>query len=82
MEDISEHDAEHEREGDDGEHRRICFFELRDTVSVNDLLEGHKDSIRVEVGWSGVFLLLLTHDLSDLWTINVPSLPYLIKSII
>lgn len=50
MADVAEHDGEEEGKCDDREQRRVDLPVARDAVRVNDLLEGSREQIQLEVG--------------------------------
>ena len=51
MQDIAEHHSEKEGERDDGEVGWVHFLICRNSVGVNDLLEGEREFIWVNQGW-------------------------------
>ena len=48
MTNITEHDSEQEREGDDSEQTRIDFLVRRDTVGIHDGLETLRELVRAD----------------------------------
>ena len=52
MHDISKHNSEEEWESHRGEDSWVDFLILRDTVSVNDHLEGHGKLVSLNQSWS------------------------------
>ena len=82
MENVSEHNTKHEGEGHNGKDSRVGLLEFRNAVSVHNFLKRHEDVIGVEERWNHILLLLSPDYFPYLRPINVPSLPYFIKSII
>lgn len=50
MRNITEHDSEHEREGDQSEQSWVGFLIARNSVSVDDLLGGSSEIVGFKVG--------------------------------
>lgn len=49
MAQVTKHDSEEEREGDNSENSRVYFFMHGDTISIDDLLENFSKFIRFDI---------------------------------
>lgn len=50
MPDVTKHNAEQEREGDNREHSWVDFLEHWDSIGVYNLLEGSREIIKFDIG--------------------------------